>query len=71
VGEFVGTDKGLGYVLQTANGRLDTNMLFAAILFLVVIGIVSFLLVDVVERLAIPWHVSMRKDLGAPTPDGG
>src|ERR1051326_4257119 len=66
VGEFVGTDRGLGYVLQTANGRLDTSMLFAAIFFLVIIGIVSFMLVDVVERIAIPWHVSMRKEPRGP-----
>ena len=38
----------------------------AAIFFLVIIGIVSFMLVDVVERIAIPWHVSMRKEPSGP-----
>jgi NitT/TauT family transport system permease protein len=62
VGEFVGADSGLGYVLVIANGRLDTSLLFAAILVLVLIGIVTFLIVDIAERMAIPWHVSKRKE---------
>ena len=62
VGEFVGSDSGLGYVLVIANGRLDTALLFAAILVLVLIGIITFLIVDGAERVAIPWHVSKRKE---------
>ena len=42
VGEFVGAGNGLGYVLMTANGRLDTATLFAAIGALVIIGLVLF-----------------------------
>jgi NitT/TauT family transport system permease protein len=60
VGEFVGAGSGLGYVLMTANGRLDTALLFAAIIVLVVMGLVLFLAVSLLERLLIPWHVSQR-----------
>jgi len=60
VGEFVGSGDGLGYVLMTANGRLDTATLFAAIGVLVVLGLVLFLAVSLLERLFIPWHVSQR-----------
>jgi NitT/TauT family transport system permease protein len=60
VGEFVGSGNGLGYVLITANGRLDTALLFAAIAVLVVMGLVLFLAVSLLERLLIPWHVSQR-----------
>jgi NitT/TauT family transport system permease protein len=60
VGEFVGSGDGLGYVLMTANGRLDTATLFAAIGVLVVMGLVLFLAVSLLERLFIPWHVSQR-----------
>jgi NitT/TauT family transport system permease protein len=60
VGEFVGADQGLGYLLVVANGRLDTTLLFATIMMLVLIGIVTFMAVDALERLAIPWHVSVR-----------
>jgi NitT/TauT family transport system permease protein len=61
VGEFLGADKGLGYLLVIANGQLDTTLLYTDIIVLAVIGIVSFLIVDVIERLTIPWHQSVRR----------
>ncbi|MGI8418732.1 MAG: ABC transporter permease [Nakamurella sp.] len=60
VGEFVGAGKGLGYVLVTANGRLDTALMFAAIIVLVVLGLALFFVVVLIERLVIPWHVTQR-----------
>jgi NitT/TauT family transport system permease protein len=60
VGEFVGAGNGLGYVLMTANGRLDTATLFAAIGVLVIMGMVLFAAVSLLERLMIPWHVTQR-----------
>lgn len=60
VGEFVGGDAGLGYLLMTANGSMDTALLFAGLLGLTLIGVVFFLLIEVAERLAIPWHTSSR-----------
>jgi NitT/TauT family transport system permease protein len=60
VGEFVGAGAGLGYVLVTANGRLDTALMFAAIIVLVVLGLALFGIVNLIERLVIPWHVSQR-----------
>ena len=60
VGELVGAGNGLGYVLMTANGRLDTATLFAAIGVLVIMGLVLFAAVSLLERLMIPWHVTQR-----------
>lgn len=60
VGEFVGGDAGLGYLLMSANGSMDTPLLFAGLVGLTLIGIVLFLLIEVAERLAIPWHASTR-----------
>src|ERR671914_1741612 len=42
VGEFVGADKGLGYVLLLANGNLDSALLFAALILMSLIGILLF-----------------------------
>jgi NitT/TauT family transport system permease protein len=56
VGEFVGADEGLGYIIQVSQGVFDTNMLFAALTQLSLIGIVLFLAVWGVERLALPPH---------------
>ncbi len=60
VGEFVGANQGLGYVILTANGTLDTAMLFASLIIMALIGVVLFALLEVAERLLIPWHASQR-----------
>ncbi|MBP6683960.1 MAG: ABC transporter permease [Leucobacter sp.] len=60
VGEFVGANEGLGYVILQANGNLDTAMLFAALIIMSLMGIVLFLLIQLAERLLIPWHASKR-----------
>jgi NitT/TauT family transport system permease protein len=60
VGEFVGSDSGLGYLLLIANGNLDTPLLFAGFVGLTVIGGTLYLLIEAAERLAIPWHTSQR-----------
>lgn len=60
VAEFVAADRGLGYLLQQYNGQLETPMVFAIIVLLSIIGLVVYYLVELVERLVIPWHVSQR-----------
>ncbi|MCC6868648.1 MAG: ABC transporter permease [Burkholderiales bacterium] len=60
VAEFVASDRGLGYLLLQYNGQLDTPMVFATIVILSLIGLVVYYAVEIVERLAIPWHVSQQ-----------
>jgi NitT/TauT family transport system permease protein len=60
VAEFVASDKGLGYLLLQYNGQLDTPMVFATIVILSLIGLAVYYAVEVVERLAVPWHVSQQ-----------
>jgi NitT/TauT family transport system permease protein len=59
-GEFVGADKGLGYVLVSASGNLNTALLFATLVILSVLAMVFFYAVELIERILIPWHVSQR-----------
>lgn len=59
-GEFVASNVGLGYVILTAQGMMQTTRVFAAIVLLGVIGTALFYLVSLVERLTVPWHVSQR-----------
>ena len=61
VAEFVASDKGLGYLLLQYNGNLDTPMVFATIVLLSLIGLVVYYVVEIIERLAIPWHVSQQQ----------
>jgi NitT/TauT family transport system permease protein len=51
VAEFVGADKGLGYLIQVANGHIDTALLLAAVVVISVIGIVLYLMVEQFELL--------------------
>ena len=59
-GEFVASQVGLGYVILTAQGMFQTTRVFAAIVLLGVLGTILFYLVNLLERLLVPWHVSQR-----------
>src|SRR5262249_47112957 len=65
VGEFVGSDRGLGYLLLTSTGTLDGPLVWAALFVLIAMGVTLFALVSKLERLAIPWHVSVRAEEAA------
>jgi NitT/TauT family transport system permease protein len=60
VGEFIGADKGIGRLLLIANGNMDTVLLFAGITALTIMGVGLFLVIEVLERILLPWHVSRR-----------
>jgi NitT/TauT family transport system permease protein len=60
VGEFVAAENGVGRLLLSASGNMDTELLFAGIFALVVIGVVLFLAIEALEKLVLPWHVSQR-----------
>jgi len=60
VGEFVGADKGLGYLLLVTNSNMETSLMFATIVALTFIGLTFFYIVEYIEKLLIPWHVTHR-----------
>lgn len=67
VAEFVGSDAGLGYLILEYNGFIETAKVFAAIILLSLAGLAIYYLVEAVERLAIPWHVSQTStDVAEP-----
>lgn len=55
VGEFIGGDEGLGYVLLLATAQVQGPLAYAALVLLATAGIVLFGLVGWVERAMIPW----------------
>ena len=65
VGEFVGSNSGIGFVLQRATGTFDLPLMFAALLVLSTLGVLLFLVVEMVERWLMPWHASQRHDMQA------
>ncbi|MHA6689619.1 ABC transporter permease [Devosia sp. A449] len=54
VGEFVAAGEGLGYVINASNITLNTELMFAAIMCMSVLGILMFLVIVLFERLMLP-----------------
>ena len=65
VAEFVGSASGLGYLILEYNGFIETPKVFAAIILLSLAGLAIYYLVEMIECVAIPWHVSQAKDDGS------
>jgi NitT/TauT family transport system permease protein len=55
VGEFAGANRGLGYVIEFASTQLDTPLIFAALLAVSVLGLAFYYVVELAERLLVPW----------------
>jgi len=56
VGEFIAAEHGLGYLQLISQVRLDTALLFAAVVVLSLLGVLLFNMVAWAERLALPWN---------------
>jgi NitT/TauT family transport system permease protein len=61
VGEFVGSDRGLGFLILTSTNVLDTKLTFAALAVLSLIGMLSYWVVVAAERLFVPWERSIEE----------
>lgn len=56
VGEWVGASRGLGYLMLHANGRMQTDLMFAALLVLAVMALTLYTLVDQLGRRLTYWQ---------------
>jgi NitT/TauT family transport system permease protein len=56
VGEFVGANSGLGYLLLRGTSYLDTPLIFAALVALSVMGLLFSYIVQGSEQLVMPWQ---------------
>ena len=55
IGEWVGAQKGLGYLMIQSNARLNTDLVFACILWLSGMGIGLWALVSFAEKRMVTW----------------
>jgi NitT/TauT family transport system permease protein len=62
VAEFVGANKGLGYILLQATGTLDTTYVFAILFLLTIIGLALNTIVEIAEYFMTPWRREQRTD---------
>lgn len=56
VGEFVGADRGLGFLINQAKGLFDTPLMFAALITLASISLSLYLLVTRLEYWLLAWR---------------
>ena len=56
IGEWVGAQKGLGFLMIQSNARLQTDIVFAAILYLTAMGLGLWSLVGLLEKKIITWN---------------
>jgi NitT/TauT family transport system permease protein len=50
VGEFVGSDRGLGYLMIVGDVNLDTDLLFASLVVVTAFGMVVYAIIEAFER---------------------
>ncbi len=62
IGEWVGASKGLGVFMLRASNSFRTDWVFAAIAISSLLSILLFLVVAVVERLALPWYYTTARE---------
>jgi putative hydroxymethylpyrimidine transport system permease protein len=55
IGEWVGAQQGLGFLMIQSNARLQTPLVFAAILWLAAMGLLLWALVGMIEKKTITW----------------
>jgi NitT/TauT family transport system permease protein len=58
VGEFVGAQHGLGYLIVVASYHLETELMFVAILSAAVGGVAFFGAISLAEKALVPWSES-------------
>ena len=55
VGEWVGSSRGLGYLMINANARLEIDLMFAVLMIIVGIALALYFSVDKLLRMLIWW----------------
>ncbi|MCX5496527.1 ABC transporter permease [Kaistia dalseonensis] len=55
IGEWVGASSGLGYAMLMANGRAQTDVVFAALALLAVMAVILRAAVEIATRHIAPW----------------
>ena len=55
IGEFVGAESGLGYLILASSSQARTPVAFAALVVLTVMSIILFYAMELIEKRAVPW----------------
>jgi NitT/TauT family transport system permease protein len=58
VGEFISSQRGLGHLIYTASSLYDLNTVWVGLFTLMVMGFVLYYVIDMIERVSLPWKQS-------------
>jgi len=61
VGEYIGSNNGLGFVIINAQYTLDTPPIFAAVILVSLMGAGLFVIITLLERLLMPWAYAKER----------
>jgi putative hydroxymethylpyrimidine transport system permease protein len=61
IGEWVGASRGLGFLILNANSRMQIDLMFAAILVLIILTLIFYFIIDLLMKSIITWD-SERND---------
>jgi NitT/TauT family transport system permease protein len=56
VGEFVGADRGLGFLVNVGRGQYDTALVFVAVFSLILMALTLYLLMVLIESRLLSWQ---------------
>lgn len=62
VAELAGADKGIGYLILVSTYRMDTNVMFAAVVFCALAGLLFFSAITLMERRILKWHQAYQTE---------
>ena len=62
VGEFVGSDRGLGFLINVGRGQYDIALVFVAVFSLVFMALVLYGLVVLIERRLLAWQQRPKEE---------
>ena len=63
VGEYVGSLQGIGLLIQNAGNNFNANGVFAAMVILAVVALLSEFLITLLERRLLKWRPSTVSDI--------
>jgi NitT/TauT family transport system permease protein len=55
IGEFVGSENGLGYLILVSTSQSRTPLAFGALVLLTIMSIVLYYAIALIERIVVPW----------------
>ncbi|MCX8061976.1 MAG: ABC transporter permease [Anaerolineales bacterium] len=63
VGEFVGADRGLGFLVNVARGKYDTPLVFVAVFTLIAMALLLYTSVFLIEKRLLTWQKRQEETL--------